>query len=844
RPIPGGTNLAIAGPGGWSAIVLAAVTVVSWARRSRRPIPPDALGLGLLCVADFLALGLAVRDSGDWRTYHGVLAGQALAGWFLLLAAWRSSGLHLPALAEDRRAAVVRWATVALGVVVLFAVGAYWSDPQSPWWTIGGLVGMVPLAATLAVWARRPSYLAFAGVLLNLAVTCWWCATPRWLAAGGGAAVTNFLNVNVIALALPAPVWLWIHRRFLRPDPEHGWPWLVQAEGVPFQRVAAWSALVALALVVIAGLANDAAEGGVRPDAFLGWAALAAAAIAMAAGLWDDRSRATVAGLYLLGLCAAGWSVHQYHLPPRMLVWIGTIVLSAYSVVTSYLWSRRTALRSFADRLGIPRPDADDPIADLAWLAPANLALALGVLVLAFDTIATEPEALRRSLAAHAALAEVLATGLLAQGERRLRLQFVALVVGVLGALAWGWSWIAPDSPTVALDRLVVILVVLVAAAALYGLGLSKLLRKETEWTRAAQRLVPGLLGLGAFALAWLMGIEVLERNAGRDLAMSFAAVAAVAATLVVAGVAALVAALVPGRDPLGLSERGRTAYVYGCEVLLALLLLHVRLTMPWLFSGFFARYRPFIILSVAFLGVGLSELFRRQGRLVLAEPLERTGALLPVLPLLGAYWVEPRPGEDTLFLVFAGVLYTVLSLLRSSPGFGALAALAYNGALWVLLGRHQGFGLLEHPQLWVIPPALCVLIGAYLNRDRLTEAQITSIRYATCLAIYLSSTGDIVLTGVAQAPWLPLVLGALSLVGIFAGIVLRVRGFLFLGVGFLGLALFTIIWYAAVDLRQTWLWSASGIVAGILILALFALFEKKRQEVLRVVDQFKEWTP
>ena len=39
----------------------------------------------------------------------------------------------------------------------------------------------------------------------------------------------------------------------------------------------------------------------------------------------------------------------------------------------------------------------------------------------------------------------------------------------------------------------------------------------------------------------------------------------------------------------------------------------------------------------------------------------------------------------------------------------------------------------------------------------------MTSIRYAAALAIYLSSTGDIILTGVAQAPWLPLVLDALA---------------------------------------------------------------------------------
>jgi hypothetical protein len=192
--------------------------------------------------------------------------------------------------------------------------------------------------------------------------------------------------------------------------------------------------------------------------------------------------------------------------------------------------------------------------------------------------------------------------------------------------------------------------------------------------------------------------------------------------------------------------------------------------------------------------------------------------------------------------MVLAGALYTALSLMRSSLGFGALAALAYNGALWVLLGRREGLGLLDHPQLWIIPPALCVLIGAYLNRDWLSEAQTTSIRYAASLAIYLSSTADIILTGVAQAPWLPLVLAALALLGIFAGIALRVRGFLILGIGFLGLSLLTIIWYAAVDLRQTWLWSASGIVAGILILAVFAVFEKKRQEVLKMVEQLKEW--
>jgi fructose-specific phosphotransferase system IIC component len=166
----------------------------------------------------------------------------------------------------------------------------------------------------------------------------------------------------------------------------------------------------------------------------------------------------------------------------------------------------------------------------------------------------------------------------------------------------------------------------------------------------------------------------------------------------------------------------------------------------------------------------------------------------------------------------------------------------AANGGLWYFLHRVDGFGLLEHPQLWCIPPALCVLAAAWINRRQLTAEQMTSIRYLTSMTIYVSSTADIFLNGVAEAPWLPLVLAGLSLGGIFAGILLHVRAFLFLGTSFLMLALLTIIWHAAHDLEQTWVWSASGIVAGILIIALFALFEKKRQEVLRLVDQLKEW--
>ena len=170
------------------------------------------------------------------------------------------------------------------------------------------------------------------------------------------------------------------------------------------------------------------------------------------------------------------------------------------------------------------------------------------------------------------------------------------------------------------------------------------------------------------------------------------------------------------------------------------------------------------------------------------------------------------------------------------------LSALAANAALWFFLHAHEGYRLLEHPQLWLIPPALCVLAAAYLHRSQLTAGQLAAVRYGTSIIVYVSSTADIFIHGVGQAPWLPLVLAGFSLLGILVGIWLRVRAFLLLGTAFLIVSLLTIIWYAAVDLHQTWLWWAMGIVTGILIIALFAVFEKKRDDVLKMVEDLKRW--
>jgi hypothetical protein len=195
-----------------------------------------------------------------------------------------------------------------------------------------------------------------------------------------------------------------------------------------------------------------------------------------------------------------------------------------------------------------------------------------------------------------------------------------------------------------------------------------------------------------------------------------------------------------------------------------------------------------------------------------------------------------------SIVLFTTGVLYGVLAAMRRSMVMAVLAASSFTGSLWYLLYRTPGMGLTEHPQLWFIPPAIAVLIATHLNRDRLDEMQRRTVHYACLLTIYLSSTADIFLIGVAQAPWLPLILALLSVVGIFVGVALRIRSSLVLGTGFLCLSLLTMIYHAGSNLGWVWIWWASGIALGIAILFVFALFEKKRNEMVALLDQVRKW--
>lgn len=812
------------------ALVCASLFVVTGVPRGRAS---SIAWMALLWAsAIFIAAWSVPFDTGNWLAYHTLYLGHHAVA-LALVALTYYSARRIAYENHDAIAENISWAArfaISLqgGIIFLMALREI---PENRWWPVAGMVFLgVLLAPIRSMLLARRRYLYVGAAILNLA------GTIAWLELVQGIEGREFFELSALLLALPSALWLWVETRFIRPRAFAVW-----MNWPPMHRTAARLALLLLAISLGIGLDADLRQVAldVNVAGFSLWA-LAAVGLAVFTGLWDGEARDRVALVYAWGLLACATLLDAFDLSPSWLIWLGAMVGGAYALATSYLWSRRAGLMAIADSLRVPRSSTNEH-AGLAWLVPCNVILIAGVLALTFLVEFTNREMEMRIAASQAALVQVASLALLARGDRRGTLQTLALATGALGAIAFGFAWLRIDSTFNLLNGLVVVAAACALVAAFYGLGLGKLLGNASDWLRPAQRLTPYLAGIAVAVLAAILGVEFYEYARFGQVDIGPLAISIVAVTLAGSAVAAVLAAILPGRDPFGLTERGRTAYVYAAEIILALLFAHIRLTLPWLFTGFFQQYWPLIAMAIAYAGVGLAELFRRREQHVLAAPLENTGALLPLLPVLG-YWAAETRIDYSLLLLTVGVLYGGLSIARRSFGFGVLAALAANGGLWYFLHQQEGLGFLSHPQVWLVPPALCVLAAAYLNRNQLGEGQMTAVRYLTSMTVYVSSTADIFLNGVAQAPWLPLVLGFFSILGVLAGIMLRVRAFLFLGVSFLCLALFTIIWHAAVDLEQTWIWYAAGIVAGIAVLVVFGLFEKKRDEMLAMLDKMRGW--
>jgi hypothetical protein len=787
-------------------------------------------GLHVLCL---LGLGVGILaactaapwdDHHRWLAYHTLMAAWALTGTATLLAGFLTNWV------QRAKAELQGWVAVIGLLVLALAVRGVQQDPTGPLWSTAAVLVVSGLAGALALWSRLQVYVYVSGLLLNLAGTIWF---DVWHAP------LDLALINLASLALASAFWSLVELRLWTRTPlldlRHGW--------LPFSHVAAVFAVCGLAGLIGASVATDF---GFRISGFefqvangVTWIALGAAALALAACLNDPQARFPVAGLYILGLSTLGLTLHSLSPVPQWL--LGTL-LSSYVLLAAVLWGVARQPGELGQMLRRLARTQDRPG---SWFGPAQTLLACVTVVLSVWTCLTFPEFAQRQMGTLAA-GLLLVAGLLGcrTSERRTLLQYGVLTLSVLLAVEAGWAWLDPGSRSLWLHRSGLLVVILAPLTILHGIALARSLPPESGWAGCCRNSGTVLGVLTVAALAAVLVQEVLLFWPGLT---ALAELPAAAFVLAVAGAVglmigtALALAVVTGLGPFGLSERGRTSYVYAAEVLLVVLFAHLRLTMPALFSEQMQRYWPFTVIGLAFLGAATGELFRRLDLRVLAEPLERTGVFLPMVPVV-IFWVQPLENYAAVWFLI-GLLYVVLSVTRRSLGFALLAACAANVGFWLVLHRNQ-LAFVEHPQLWLIPFALTVLAAEHLNRNRLTRKQRNAIRYLALTVIYVSSTAETFLAGLGQDPIRPVVLVVLAVLGVFAGMLLRVRSFLFLGALFLLLGIFALIRHAAhaAEDRGRIVWLIAGIVLGAAIFLLFAFFEKKRNEVMRLLQKLKDW--
>ena len=466
------------------------------------------------------------------------------------------------------------------------------------------------------------------------------------------------------------------------------------------------------------------------------------------------------------------------------------------------------------------------------------------LIVISFVGILFVEERPLRYLVAASPLAMAVGMGSLSDPNRRRWLQWTCLALVTLGCLFAGWADLTPEQifQRSGLPLLVRSLLVLAGAVFVFGGLITRWVRPGDSWLKSLREAAAVICGWAIICLGLLVTGEALEFQ--EEVGCGLTAAEAVSAAAVTIGMifGLISIAIRPERDPFSFSLQGRQGYVYLAQLVAAGLVAHLYFSMPWLFQIGIKEYWPYLAMAICFGGVGLAQLLERRKLTVLGQPLFTTAAILPVLTAAGIFAIDSK-ADGALVLLTVGLAYLLISYTHRSALSGAAAILFGNLALWMFYDeRFPQFSFFEHPQLWLIPPAISVLIAGQLNRNSLTTAQLAMLRYICVAVIYVSSTSEIFISGLGDKLWPPMILAALSVAGIMAGILLQVRSFLYLGSLFLLMAMITMVAHAHQRLDHVWPWWAFGITLGVAILIMFGLFEKKKNEMKTIAGRLKEW--
>jgi hypothetical protein len=379
---------------------------------------------------------------------------------------------------------------------------------------------------------------------------------------------------------------------------------------------------------------------------------------------------------------------------------------------------------------------------------------------------------------------------------------------------------------------------------------LAQLVRNKESWEKPLMHV-----GWAAFGIGFSIGVVML----GGEAATVWKAVAADAGLgskwMTMLAWAAVVARLLqfaakPHSTDRSASEATRKAAVYFAEVSLALLCGACYFHFPDLFSGIFVKWWPLVVFAISMLSAGIGEWLQRMNQRIIADPVGRSSLLLPIIPLAGVWWFHPQAaewqwsdwGRYSFLLLSASIIYGVQSWIRNSIGLRGLASALVLFSFWTFLHSDPSLQFTEHPQFWILPPSLAALLFVEFNRKQLANSVVVATRYLAVMMAYLSSTAEVFLKAFEGQLWQPLLLLALALGGVAAGIVMRVRAFLYCGLAFTMIALLGMVWHAQQAIGQVWPWWAFGIATGIGLIVMLGYFEKNRPKVVAYLEQFKRW--
>ena len=720
------------------------------------------------------------------------------------------------------------------------------ASPFAPWWSVTAAAAVAVLVAVLSLRCRNQWFAYGSLIPVAFATSFYWIGgfTGQW-PVDGPQAVADLLQANLIALAFSGLFWIAVDLWYQRRDQPEGFDADFRLAPVHVSVALIGVVLSAVYFVGIFGincLSREFSSSSAFDLTGIGSvAALAGLGLLLIVALWEYHRGYAVPCLYVWGIAVVALGLDRLNLPMEQAFLAVTMAGAGYATLTGLAWRRGAWLASIASNLGVR-----DPIQGLKqtaiWLPVVNLFIAAVSMLAALIIVSVFPERWMRITSGMAPAMLALGLAALAQRERRTLLEFVSLLMTGVAAVCLSWADLEPEwSDGAILLRLIRLLIVLAGLTFIYGVIVVRFVSQASRWMAPVRRIAV-TFGAGALlALVTVLAVEALIFQPGVDAPIETPLMLAVVVVLVALAAGFISLALLPGRDPFALSERGRMGYIYAAEVVATLIFAHVYLCRPSYFHGRISPYWPYIVMAIAFVGVGVGELFRRRGLMVLAQPLQRTGTFLPLLPALG-FWIVTAEKTDYATLLFiVGLMYLLLSGMRKSIASGLAAAVAGNAALWTLL-RDSGVSIWEHPQFWLIPPAASALIAGQINHRRLSSNQLAALRYASITVIYLSSTSEIFVRGIGDSLWPPMILASLAVAGVFLGIILQVRAFLYLGTSFVLLAVVTMVWHAQRAIQHSWPWWAFGIGLGICILVLFAVFEKQRPQITRWIDRLRQW--